>query len=261
MLVYCYQIILHLFKNRIPVQGEGTMDVKVAIVVAIACYLIGSLSFARIVYWLVTRKNLEDFELHDEATGRMFKLDSVSASSVGAALNTRWGMLVSLLDILKAVLPVLGVRLLFPGQLYYLAAAIFVLLGHIFPVYHRFQGSGGYTVMLGSLAVIDWLAAIVLPIAGPLIGMLILRNFVLSLILWVVLLIPWMILRTDDPAFIWYAVAMNVVFIGGMLPQALRILKQRREGQASVGSAWVDSTPMGKSFARMARYLKVKIPS
>lgn len=237
------------------------MDVKVAALVAIISYLIGSLSFARIVYWLVTRKNLEDFELHDETTGKNFKLDSVSASSVGAALNTRWGMLVSLLDILKAVLPVLAVRLLFPGQIYYLIAATFVLLGHIFPIYHRFQGSGGYTVMLGSLAVVDWLAALVLPIAGPLIGMLILRNFILSLILWVALLIPWMLLRTDDPAFIWYAVATNIVFIAGMLPQALRILKQRREGKASVGSAWVDSTPMGRSFAKMAQRLGVKIPN
>lgn len=237
------------------------MDVKVAILIAIACYLIGSLSFARIVYWLVTRKDLEEFELHDNATGKNFKLDSVSASSVGAALNARWGMLVSLLDILKAVLPVLGIRLLFPGQVYYLIAAVFVLLGHIFPIYHRFKGSGGYTVMLGSLAVIDWLAAIVLPIAGPLIGMLILRNFVLSIVLWVLLVIPWMVLRTDDPAFIWYAVAVNIVFIAGMVPQALRILKQRREGQASVGSAWVDSTPMGKSFAKMARYFGVKINS
>lgn len=237
------------------------MDVKVIILVAIISYLIGSLSFARIVYWLVTRKNLEEFELHDEATDKNFKLDSVSASSVGAALNARWGMFVSLLDILKAVIPVLGVRMLYPGQFYYLVAATFVLLGHIFPVYHRFKGSGGYTVMLGSLAVVDWLAALILPIAGPLIGLLILRNFIASLLLWVVLLIPWMIVRTDDPAFIWYAVAMNVVFIAGMLPQALHILKQRRIGKANVGSAWVDSTPMGRGFAKMARYLKVKIPN
>lgn len=236
------------------------MDLWIAVAVAVISYLVGSLSFARIVYRLITRKNLEDLELVSDKTGQAFRADSISASTVGAALGKRMGMFVSLLDIVKAAVVVLPARLLFPGQVFYLVAAVFVLLGHIFPVYYHFQGSGGFTVMLGSLLLIDWPAAIILPIAGPLIGLVLLRSLPLAFILWVPLLVVWMWLRGAPPPYLWYAVATNVVFIAGMAPQALRILRQRRAGQSSVGNAWVDSTPMGRGFVRMAKFFKVNIP-
>lgn len=235
------------------------MDVQIAFLTALVSYLVGSLSFARIIYRLGTGQSIEKFQLRDAESGKKFDLASVSASTVGAALGAPMGMLVSLLDILKAVVVVWGARLLYPGQWYFLIAAVFVLAGHVYPVYHRFKGSGGYSVMLGSLVVIDWLAVLVLPIAGPLIGMLILRSVPAALLIWVVLLIPWMALRMDSPAYIWYAVATNVVFILGMLPQAIHILKKTRAGEESIGNGWMDSTPMGRSFAKMARFFGVEI--
>lgn len=236
------------------------MDFRFAVLTALVGYLIGSLSFARIVYRARTGKDIEKFQLTDAETGQAFDLSSVSASTVGAALGARWGMLVSVLDILKGLGVVLGARLLFPGQQYYLFAAVMVLAGHIYPLYHRFKGSGGYSVMLGSLVVIDWLAVPLLPIAGTLIGMIILRSVPAALILWVFLLIPWMWLRHGDGAHILYAVGTVILFVLGMLPQALLILRKLRAGEASVGNGWMDSTPMGRGFTKMAKMLGVKIP-
>ncbi len=236
------------------------MDIRIAVLIALIGYLVGSLSFARIVYRAKTGKDIEKFQLKDAETGQSFDLSSVSASTVGAALGANWGMLVSVLDILKGLVVVLGARLLFSGQQYYLFAAIMVLAGHIYPLYHRFKGSGGYSVMIGSLLVIDWLAVPVLPIAGTLIGMLILRSVPAALILWVFLLIPWMWLRFGDGAHIAYGVGTVVFFVLGMLPQALLILRKMRAGEASVGDGWMDSTPMGRGFTKMAKMLGVKMP-
>ncbi len=91
-------------------------------------------------------------------------------------------------------------------------------MGHIWPIYYHFHGGSGFSAILGGLLVIDWPAAFILPILGLLLGMLVFRNMIVASLAWIWLLIPWFWWRTDgDPAYMLYAVAINIIFLLAMI--------------------------------------------
>ena len=53
-------------------------------------------------------------------------------------------------------LPTLLFRLWQPDVPYYLVAAAAGLVGHDWPLYHRFKGGRGLSAIYGALLVIDW---------------------------------------------------------------------------------------------------------
>jgi len=137
-------------------------------------------------------------------------------------------MIVGLLDILKIVLPTFALKILFPEQpAYAMLAAVGGLMGHIWPVYYHFHGGSGFSAILGGLLVINWPAAIILPIAGLLLGMVVFRNMVVASLSWIWLIIPWFWWRTDgDPAYMLYAVAVNIIFLLAMIPDVIGEISQ-----------------------------------
>ena len=74
------------------------------------------------------------------------------------------------LDILKGFLPTLVVKLLFPDQFYFLLAGLAAVVGHNWPIYHRFKGGTGMSTAYGALLVTDWLGAIICSVSGLLFG-------------------------------------------------------------------------------------------
>ena len=102
------------------------MNIGIEIIIVLACYLVGSISFARIITkrW-APGKDVTQFEIPVEGTDDRYKVISVGANSVSGELGPMAGMTVSLLDILKIILPALFCRLYFHGQpVYMLSAAL-----------------------------------------------------------------------------------------------------------------------------------------
>ncbi len=67
---------------------------------------------------------------------------SSGATNVARVLGTRFGLLTFACDFLKAALAV-GLGWLISGRAGALAAGIFVIIGHNWPVYYRFKGGKG----------------------------------------------------------------------------------------------------------------------
>lgn len=131
--------------------------------VVIGAYLVGSISFTRIVGARVAPgDDLATTEIEVEGTEESWVYTGVSATSLLYRSGGRWMALVVLLDALKALLPTLAVRLVWPDSPVYLAVALAVVVGHIWPVWYRFQGGRGQSSILGALVAIDPLA---IPIA------------------------------------------------------------------------------------------------
>lgn len=108
-------------------------------------YLLGSSNLA---YWLAKWNNV-DF--------RKGGSGNLGASNTTILLGWKAGVLVGIHDIGKAVLAVLLVKLLFPGQEYVGAAAgVSAVLGHVFPFYLRFKGGKGLASFLGMVAALNW---------------------------------------------------------------------------------------------------------
>jgi glycerol-3-phosphate acyltransferase PlsY len=240
------------------------MSSYIAILSAIVSYLLGSISFARVVthFWTAGKQNVTEHEIPIDGTDERYKVRSIGANSVSSIIGTRAGMVVSILDILKVVLPTLFFKLFFPEQpVYFLLAAIFGLVGHVWPLFYRFHGGVGFSAIMGGLFVIDWLAVLVTPIAGLLLGMLIFRNMIVASLSWLWLLIPWLWWRTNgDPVYIFYAIAINILFLFAMLPEYQTAMKYKKEGKLiEYGLGNLKSNPMGRGMLKIAKFFRVEI--
>lgn len=109
-----------------------------ALAVALAAYLLGSLSFG-ILYSRLRGGDIRDRDLP-------------GGSGVYRQYGLGAAVLVVALDVLKGVLAVLIARAIDP-DLTWIACA-FVVLGHTYPVFFRFDGGGGIAPLLGALGVV-----------------------------------------------------------------------------------------------------------
>ena len=196
---------------------------------ALVGYLVGSISFARVVGARVApESDLETaaLEFHE---GSEVVVSGVSATSVSITAGRRWGLLVSLLDIGKAVAVTGLFRLVAPDEPAYLAAALFVVVGHIWPVYYRFKGGFGVSPMLGGLLVVDPVALLVtIPLAIA-IG-LVLADRLIVYDGWTLLLAPWFLFVRDDPAAALYGLLITVLYWWAMRVEVTDHVRSLRAG-------------------------------
>lgn len=192
-------------------------------------YLIGSVSFARLVFARLRPGQAPEL-LRTPTTDGQGELVShaVGATNVMMVFGPRWGMLVTFLDAFKAFAPTLALRLLFPEEPYFLVAATAVLAGHLWPVWHRFSGGGGNSSIMGMLLAISPLGLLVTHAGGMLIGRIAPMFAFLS---GVALTIPWFAFRNGllscETAF---AVAITFFYLLAEVPEILQVLRLKKQG-------------------------------
>jgi len=238
-----------------------TEQITSIFLVGLIGYLIGSISFARLVTKWWSGRDVTQFEISVDGAEDRYKVLSIGGNSVSSVLGPKAGMTVGLLDILKIVLPTLFCRLYFnePAPMLVIAAA--GVAGHIWPIYYRFHGGSGFSPIMGGLLVIDPLAALISPIAGLLLGMVVFRNMIVATLSWIWLLIPWFWWRSGgDLTFILYAAAVNVMFILAMAPEIKTARKYAAEGKyLEYGLSSLKSHPMGRGMLKIAKFFKVEV--
>ena len=232
------------------------LDPWIALLAAVVGYLCGSISFARIIYYLVAPgEELTGMELDIEGSDEKVHVRAVSGTAVSVKLGGKWGGITALLDILKAAIPTLVFRLLYPGTPYYLLAATTALAGHNWPLYYRFKGGRGLSPLIGGFLVVDWLGTLITSTVGMFFGLVVLKRVLLSYMLGNWLMLPWLWFRTRDLAHVIYAIVVNLLFVLAMIPDIRGIIDRRKRGlEGDVGAA-MELTPMGRGIKKMANRL------
>ena len=236
------------------------MEIGIAGVVFVVSYLLGSISFGRVVARrLDPDVDLDHVEMPIEGVDEAYQLESIGGNTVSMKFGGRVGCLVGWLDIFKAFIPTLAVRLIYPDQPYVFVAAIAALIGHNWPISYRFKGGRGISPFYGGLFVIDPIGAVVVAFSSMLIGMVILEELLFAYTGGVFLLLPWMLItKFSEPVYIVYAVIVNVLFIIALIPEIRQIRDLRKKYGKQDMAADMQEFPMGRSMLKMMEKFRLR---
>ncbi len=112
-------------------------------IIGIISYLMGSIPFGLILTKIFLKKDIREI-----GSG------NIGATNALRTGNKLIGYSTLILDVLKAVIPVLYVKINFPDAVYISALCAFI--GHVFPVWLRFKGGKGVATLsslIGSLSI------------------------------------------------------------------------------------------------------------
>ena len=123
-------------------------------ILSLLSYLLGSIPFGFLLTKIFLKKDIRE-------TGS----GNIGATNVLRTGNKFLGYSTLLLDILKAVLPIIYVKLNYPEFIYICSLSVF--LGHVFPIWLKFKGGKGVACFFAFLLAIN-------PVF-----------FVISLIIWI----------------------------------------------------------------------------
>lgn len=222
-----------------------------ALLCAITGYLIGSISFARIIYFIVKRTTkIEPFAEPVPHSDETFESDLVSATLVSKKLGARYGCITSILDMIKVAVPTFAVMFVFTGHPYYLIIALFGVIGHIYPVYYGFIGGRGESPILGALFVINWFGVLLMNLLATFLGYLTGSVLVIRFGGYI-LLIFWFWYYFNDWKYVAFMAILNFLYFFSMRKDLARFNElKKKKGLKFTEEDVSDFIMMGRSLGR-----------
>ena len=107
-------------------------------IIGIISYLMGSIPFGLILTKIFLKKDIREI-----GSG------NIGATNALRTGNKLIGYSTLILDVLKAVIPVLYIKINFPDAVY--ISALFSFIGHVFPIWLKFKGGKGVATYVGIL--------------------------------------------------------------------------------------------------------------
>ena len=108
------------------------------LIISILSYLMGSVPFGFILTKVFLKKDIRDI-----GSGNIGATNALRAGNISLGYGTLF------LDIIKAIIPVVYVKLNYPDYIF--IASLCVFLGHIFPIWLKFKGGKGVATYVGIL--------------------------------------------------------------------------------------------------------------
>ena len=117
------------------------MEISLIILIS---YLLGSIPFGFLLTKTILKKDIREI-----GSG------NIGATNVLRTGNKIIGYSTLILDILKAVIPILFIKIQFPEFIFISSLAVF--LGHVFPIWLKFNGGKGVATYVGILFCINYI--------------------------------------------------------------------------------------------------------
>tara|TARA_Y100001970_G_C14191111_1_gene835453 strand:+ start:1321 stop:1896 length:576 start_codon:yes stop_codon:yes gene_type:complete len=167
------------------------------IITALISYLFGSIPFGYICTKIFLKQDIREV-----GSG------NIGATNVLRTGNKRLGYLTLILDILKAVIPVVYIKFNYPDLIF--ISALCAFLGHLFPIWLKFNGGKGVATFVGILISINIYYAFVFGIIWILTFIISKYSSLSSLI--ASISIPIYILALNKGDFIFFAIMFILIF-------------------------------------------------
>ena len=118
------------------------------LIIALGSYLLGSIPFGFLLTKIFLKKDIRDI-----GSG------NIGATNALRTGNKSLGYATLILDITKAILPVLFVKFNYPDYIF--IASLSAFLGHVFPIWLRFKGGKGVATYIGILFSINMILGLI----------------------------------------------------------------------------------------------------
>ena len=118
------------------------------LIIGTICYLLGSIPFGFILTKIFLKKDIRDI-----GSG------NIGATNALRTGNKLIGYTTLILDIFKAIIPVIYTKIHFPELIF--VASLCAFLGHVFPIWLKFKGGKGVATYVGILFSINILFGLI----------------------------------------------------------------------------------------------------
>lgn len=234
------------------------MNPVIAIFSVVISYLVGSISFARVISRIVDPSlDIENIHLQKSDGSQGDRLQTIGGTTASIKLGPKVGCAIGLLDILKGVIPVMAFKYFFPNQHYHLLSAIFVVIGHNWPIFYRFKGGAGISPTYGGFFVVDFWGTVISSFTGLIFGLFIIKDILVAYMsgLWFFLL--WLIIFKGDLIHIVYGVIINIIFTIALIPQTKDYIRKKRAGKVDMEEG-LEAFPMGRGMLKIMNFFRVE---
>ena len=112
-------------------------------IIIIVCYLLGSIPFGFLLTKIFLKKDI-----------RNIGSGNIGATNALRTGNKLIGYSTLVLDILKAIIPLIFIKIYYIDFIY--VASLCIFLGHVFPIWLKFKGGKGVATYIGILCCINF---------------------------------------------------------------------------------------------------------
>ena len=190
------------------------MDYLVAIIFS---YLLGSIPFGLILTKLFLKKDI-----------RKIGSGNIGATNVLRSGNKLIGYLTLFFDVLKAVIPVVYIKLNYPDLIYISSLSVF--LGHVFPIWLKFKGGKGVATYVGILFSINLIFGFIFCISWLLVFLLSKYSSLSSLV--ASLSVPLFLFFTNGKQIIFFIILFVLIFYTHR--ENIKRLKNKEESKSNI---------------------------
>ena len=188
------------------------------LIVGITSYLMGSIPFGFILTKIFLKKDIREI-----GSG------NIGATNALRTGNKLVGYSTLILDIVKAIIPVIYVKMNYPELIY--IASLCAFLGHVFPIWLKFKGGKGVATYVGILFSINILLGLIFAVSWGVV-FLIFRYSSLSSIVGS-LSIPLYLFVTDEKSSVIFFITMFVLIFFTHKENIIR-LKNKEESKTKI---------------------------
>ncbi|MBD1134587.1 glycerol-3-phosphate 1-O-acyltransferase PlsY [Candidatus Pelagibacter sp.] len=188
------------------------------LIVGITSYLMGSIPFGFILTKIFLKKDIREI-----GSG------NIGATNALRTGNKLVGYSTLILDIVKAIIPVIYIKMNYPELIY--IASLCAFLGHVFPIWLKFNGGKGVATYVGILFSINILLGLIFVISWGVI-FLISRYSSLSSIIGS-LSVPLYLFITTEKSSVIFFITMFVLIFFTHRENIIR-LKNREESKTKI---------------------------
>ena len=190
------------------------MDYLFAIIFS---YLLGSIPFGLILTKLFLKKDI-----------RKIGSGNIGATNVLRSGNKLIAYLTLFFDILKAVIPVVYIKLNYPDLIYISSLSVF--LGHVFPIWLKFKGGKGVATYVGILFSINLIFGFIFCISWLLVFILSKYSSLSSLV--ASLSVPLFLFFANGEQIIFFIILFVLIFYTHR--ENIKRLKNKEESKSNI---------------------------